>query len=343
MRQNNFDFLRFVFAFIVVCGHIVVISGVDAFKPFAPVFDTYLSVTGFFCISGFLITRSYVRTQSVKHYFKKRAARILPPYVLVIFSCVLLLSLVSSYDMHGYFTNPQLYEYLLANLTFLNFLEPCLPGVFTSDSLVDCSVNGALWTLKVEVAFYVLVPVLLWLVNKVSRKYLLFVLIYVLSVAYRTGLGHWGDVTDNHYWSILARQLPGFMSYFVCGMVLHYYFDFFIRRKWHFFFIGLCVFLLERHLGWEVLTPLAFASMIFAVAYSFKGLNSFGKYGDISYGIYIYHCPVIKLAADFGLFERHNPYWVACGIIVLVLILGFLSWHLLEKRFLKREKGCVRG
>ena len=336
MRQNNFDFLRFVFAFIVVCGHIIVISGVEAFQPFGRVFNTYLSVTGFFCISGFLITRSYVRTQSIKAYFKKRAARILPPYLLVIVSCVLLLSLVSDYGLRDYFTNTQLYRYLLANLTFLNFLEPCLPGVFTSDRLMDCSVNGALWTLKVEVAFYVLVPVLLWLVGKVKRKYVLFVLIYVLSIAYRSGLGELASVTGNHYWTILARQLPGFMSYFVCGMALHYYFDFFIKRKWHFLVIGLLMFVLERHLGWEVLTPLAFASMIFAVAYSFRGLNNFGKYGDISYGIYIYHCPLIKLADDFGLFERYNPYWVAAGIIVLVLILGFLSWHLLEKRFLKR-------
>ena len=336
MRQNNFDFLRFVFAFIVVCGHIIVISGVEAFQPFGRVFNTYLSVTGFFCISGFLITRSYVRTQSIKAYFKKRAARILPPYLLVIFSCVLLLSLVSDYGIRDYFTNAQLYRYLLANLTFLNFLEPCLPGVFTSDRLMDCSVNGALWTLKVEVAFYVLVPVLLWLVGKVKRKYVLFVLIYVLSVAYRSGLGELASVTGNHYWTILARQLPGFMSYFVCGMALHYYFDFFIKRKWLFLIVGFLVFVLERHIGLEVLTPLAFASMIFAVAYSFKVLNNFGRYGDISYGIYIYHCPLIKLADDFGLFERYNPYWVAAGIIVLVLILGFLSWHLLEKRFLKR-------
>lgn len=336
MRQNNFDFLRFVFAFIVVCGHIIVISGVEAFQPFGRVFNTYLSVTGFFCISGFLITRSYVRTQSIKAYFKKRAARILPPYLLVIVSCVLLLSLVSDYGIRDYFTNAQLYRYLLANLTFLNFLEPCLPGVFTSDRLVDCSVNGALWTLKVEVAFYVLVPVLLWLVGKVKRKYVLFVLIYVLSIAYRSGLGELASATGNHYWTILARQLPGFMSYFVCGMALHYYFDFFIKRKWLFLIVGFLVFVLERHIGLEVLTPLAFASMIFAVAYSFKVLNNFGRYGDISYGIYIYHCPLIKLADDFGLFERYNPYWVAAGIIVLVLILGFLSWHLLEKRFLKR-------
>ena len=336
MRQNNFDFLRFVFAFIVVCGHIIVISGVEAFQPFGRVFNTYLSVTGFFCISGFLITRSYVRTQSIKAYFKKRAARILPPYLLVIVSCVLLLSLVSDYGLRDYFTNAQLYRYLLANLTFLNFLEPCLPGVFTSDRLVDCSVNGALWTLKVEVAFYVLVPVLLWLVGKVKRKYVLFVLIYVLSIAYRSGFGELASATGNHYWTVLARQLPGFMSYFVCGMALHYYFDFFIKRKWLFLIVGFLVFVLERHIGLEVLTPLAFASMIFAVAYSFKVLNNFGRYGDISYGIYIYHCPLIKLADDFGLFERYNPYWVAAGIIVVVLILGFLSWHLLEKRFLKR-------
>lgn len=336
MRNNAFDFLRFFFAFIVVVGHLIGISGVEAFKPFRPFFDTYISVTAFFCISGFLISESYARNKSLKKYFKKRAARILPPYILVILLCAVLFSCISQYSLAEYFTSPQLFKYLFANLTFLNFLEPCLPGVFTSERVLDCSVNGALWTLKIEVGFYIAVPILLYFATKIKRKYILLLIFYVLAVVYRNFLGQLSETTGNGLYTLLSRQLPGFMSYFACGMALHYYFDFFIKNKNWFLLAGIILFIFERVMSWEILTPFALSAIVFALAYSLKGLNNFGKYGDISYGIYIFHCPIIKLATDWGYFERFNPYLVAGVIILTVIILGFLSWHLLEKRFLKR-------
>ena len=96
MRKNNFDFLRFLFAFIVVVGHIIAVSGIEDFKPYQSFFNSYISVTGFFCISGFLITSSFERTMSIKNYFQKRAARILPAYILVVILCTVSFSLVSN-------------------------------------------------------------------------------------------------------------------------------------------------------------------------------------------------------------------------------------------------------
>ena len=336
MRQNNFDFLRFYFAFIVVIGHIIDISDLAIFQPYSPYFNTYTSVTAFFCISGFLIASSYTRNQSVTKYFKKRAARILPPYILIIVVCAVSLSLISQYSFSEYFTHPQFAKYLLANLSFLNFVTPCLPGVFTSERLTDCSVNGALWTLKIEVAFYVVVPLLFLLMKKINRKYIVLLIIYLLAVLYRTTLGQLAESTENGLLKILARQLPGFMSYFACGIALHYYFDIFIRYKKWFFAAGVILFAFEAFVDWEIFTPFALSTLVFSIAFSLKRLNNFGKYGDISYGIYIFHCPIIKMATDFGYFERYNPYVVACIIILIVLTAGFLSWHLLEKKFLKR-------
>ena len=336
MKQNNFNFLRFYFAFIVVIGHLIEISHIKSIQQFAPYFSTYISVTGFFCISGFLISRSYLNTQNLINYLKKRAARLLPAYLFIILTCAFFLSLLSRYSFLEYFSHPLFFKYLVANLTFLNFIQPCLPGVFLNDAS-SCAVNGALWTLKIEVGFYLIIPILLYITKKIRLKHLLFISIYLLSVIYRNLFEYLSDLNGIEYYSIIARQLPGFMSYFVCGIALYFYFEFFIRNKNIFVLFSIIIFILERKIGVEILTPLALSIIVFFVAFSFKRLNNFAKHGDISYGIYIFHYPIMKIASDFGFFERFNPVLVSVVIILFILLAGYTSWHLLEKQFLKRS------
>jgi len=334
MKQNNFNFLRFYFAFVVVIGHLIEISHITAFQKFAPYFSTYISVTGFFCISGFLISRSYLNTPTLKDYLKKRAARLLPAYLFIILSCAFFLSFLSKYSFSEYFTHPVFYKYLAANLTFLNFIQPCLPGVFLNNA-ASCAVNGALWTLKIEVSFYLIIPILLYFTKKIKSKHFLFVGIYLLSVIYRNLFEYLSNSHGIEYYSIIARQLPGFMSYFICGIALYFYFEFFIQNKNMLVLFGIIVFVLEHIIGVEFLTPLALSIMVFYVAFSFRQLNNFAKHGDISYGIYIFHYPIMKIASDFGFFEKFNPVLVSFTIVLLVLLVGYASWHLIEKRFLK--------
>ncbi len=259
-------------------------------------------------------------------------ARLLPAYVLVISLCVIFLSQISLYSFKEYFFNPQLYKYLLANFSFLNFIEPCLPGVFSSNAM--CAVNGALWTLKIEVAFYLFIPLLLYFVQKTKRKLVFFLVIYVLSVVYRNGLNYFADVSDNSLYAMLSRQLPGFFSYFICGVALHYYYKVFMKHKNILFLMGIILFFADKIIHFEVFAPLGLSLMVFAFAFSLKKLNNFAKFGDISYGIYIFHFPLIQLAVHFGLFERYNPFLVAFCILAAVIILGLLSWHLMEKKIL---------
>ena len=337
MRQNNFNFLRFYFAFVVVIGHLIELSNVDSLKKFALYFSAYISVTAFFCISGFLITSSYLNTPSLKDYFKKRAARLLPAYILVVIVCAFFLSFMSRYSFHDYFTHPQLFRYLVANLSFLNFVQPCLPGVFL-DNGSSCAVNAALWTLKVEVSFYLAIPILLYFANKFKRKYIFFLLIYFASVVYRNYLEHLSDVSGNGLYSMLSHQLPGFLSYFISGIGLYYYYDFFMKNKKLLFIMAIIVFAVERRFGWEVFTPVSLSVIVFTLAFSFKQFNSFARHGDISYGIYIFHYPIIRIAYSLGYFENYNPYLVSLVVICIVILVGFVSWHLVEKRFLKKAK-----
>lgn len=335
-RDNCFDFLRFIFAFVVLIAHIIVISGIGELQPFLPYFDTYISITGFFVISGFLITQSCLRSESLKAYFIKRCKRLLPAYWLVVIGCALGLSIVSTLPWNQYFFSGDWFAYLAANLSFLNFIHPSLPGVFESNLVNDASVNPALWTLKIEVAFYIILPLLLWLIKRSKRAWVWLLGIYVMAVLYRNGLHYVAEITDKHIYTILARQLPGFMSYFAVGMGLYLYKDLFLSLKNKLLLPAVLVYLLEQYFALEYLTPLCFGILVVWCAYSLSFLNNFARFGDLSYGIYIYHGPLVKLALTGGLFIALGTWTALAALIVFVLIVAFLSWHLLEKPILKR-------
>jgi hypothetical protein len=62
-------------------------------------------------------------------------------------------------------------------------------------------------------------------------------------------------------------------------------------------------------------------------------LQNWERFGDLSYGIYIYAWPIQQFVAFFDVYKFG---WLAYHAIVVVAchIAAFLSWHLLEKRAL---------
>lgn len=334
MRNNNFDFLRFILALNVVFSHLIGVTKIAIFQPLQPYFNAYTSVTCFFVISGFLITASYIRSNSLKNYLKKRAARLLPAYIFVVVGSAILFVFISQLSFKDYFSNIQFVKYLLANLSFLNFLQPCLPGVFTLNNTF-CAVNGALWTLKIEVGFYLTLPVFIYLISKIKSKYLVFIMVYILSIIYKISIEYL-SIKYSETFGILINQLPRFLTYFVSGIACYYYFDNIKTHIKALLILALAIVIIERIIDVEVFTPISLSIIVFYIAFHFSKLNNFAKFGDVSYGIYIYHLPLIQLAIHFELFKKYNPILVASILIFTVLCVGMLSWHLMEKKFLKR-------
>lgn len=336
MPKNNFDFLRFVFALIVVLSHIVDLSLNPDLLFLKKYFDSHLSVTGFFIISGYLIAGSYVNTKDTRKYFVKRAKRLLPAYIFVVLFAAVMFSFISTQTIATYFSSPQLYKYLLSNLSFLNFLQPCLPGVFGSNLL--CTVNGALWTIKVEVSFYLFLPILIYIIHRFDRKFWVFGLLYFLGLNYQFGLKALSLMKPEKaaFFEVLQHQLPGFLTYFMAGISLYYFKDIFQKYRNSLSLISLLVFVIEYYFNWEVFRPIAMAILILYCATGFKFLNNFGRYGDFSYGIYIYHFPLIQTAVSLQLFQLYPPFLVGFAILVCLGTMAYVSWILLEKRFLQR-------
>jgi peptidoglycan/LPS O-acetylase OafA/YrhL len=231
------------------------------------------------------------------------------------------------------------WKYLGANLVFLNFLAPSLPGVFTAN-LVPM-INGALWTLKIEVAFYLFVPVLHWLCRRFGTRTTA-VTVFALSCLWRYGFAwlayihrpvgiHSGDAPRTIY-EQLEVQFPAQLGYFIAGVLLLIYFD---KLKRYFAAIAgltVCLFVLDHWLTGEYLDVLWISGVVIVFGF-WRYLGNFARYGDFSYGLYIVHWPILQILIALGL-ARLNPALFLLSALSIILAAAFLMWHLVESRFL---------
>ena len=327
---NNFDFLRLLFACSVMCNHCFYLTGKNWVLPI----NSPMAVYGFFIISGFLVVRSFYRSRSLKDYFQKRARRILPAYIMVVLLCAFGLFFLSSLPSGQYFSSSVFLKYLAANLSFMNFIQPSLPGVFTENTVM--AVNGSLWTIKIEILLYLSVPLIACLIRRFDKRAVL-LLVYIFAIVFNRSMDYLYNTTGNEIYAILSRQVFFQMSFFVTGAFFVFYFDFFIKYRFVFFLIAVPFFLLRSNDVISYFYPMAWGIIIFCIAFSLSFFNNTGKYGDFSYGIYLLHYPVIQIVTSFN-FHKDNFFLSFLLIILLTCFLAWLSWHLLEKRFLKRYK-----
>lgn len=336
LRENNFDFLRFVFATMVFFVHLSVLTDGALGAGLASFLSAEIAVKAFFVISGFLIFRSGETSKTMKDYALKRVRRIYPGYATVVLASAGLLFFAST-TPEAYFS-PAWARYLLANLSFLNFLAPVLPGVF--DGNPHPEINGALWTLKIEAMFYVCVPFFIFLMRRWGRWPVLAAL-YIVSIAYAAFFAAWAARSGNVFYAEMGRQLPGQLSYFVAGATIFYALPFFEKNGAALVLLAAFVLGLHSFLPLFPLEPAALAVAVLFAAFAFP-LGRWGKYGDFSYGVYIVHFPVIQLFWASGLW-RDRPVFLSFVIAGAVLFLAVLLWHGVEKRVLGRTSHYVKA
>lgn len=332
LQENNFDLLRFLFAFTVFLVHSHSLSGAVELSFLSELFSSDLAVKSFFVVSGFLIFMSYEKSSNAFTYFAKRIRRIYPAYFFVVISCVILWGFFASY-LSGIDTWVQVFYYALANLVFLNFLQPDLPNLF--DQNIFQAVNGALWTLKIEVMFYVMVPFVVLAFKRFGHARVLGFL-YLCSLGYFMLMDFLIDQNGSGLYVELQRQLPGQLTYFLGGAAGYYFFEHFRKNvKW---LVPLVVisFLLKAWLPWDAVQPVALAVLVVFFACVFPYLGNFSKYGDFSYGIYIVHFPILQLLIASGFFNT-SPWLLLSTSAALVMGAAFLLWQFIEKTFLNQS------
>lgn len=347
-NKNNLDCLRLILASIVALFHIHALTNLPAFEAFEVYLSPQFAVRSFFVISGLLIYRSYMRSSSSGSYFEKRIRRIYPAYFTVIVMAAIALFPLSIVPASQYF-GAGFWKYLGANLVFLNFLAPSLPGVFTQNSIL--AVNGALWTLKIEVAFYLFVPLMHFLCSRFGTKRVMG-LIFFFSCLWKYGLGFLastGGVSrglftldrSRNLYSQLDVQFPAQLAYFTAGVLLLLYFD---RLKLHFRLIAVVtavLFLIDHFFTRGYLDVFWVSGVVFIFGF-WHYFGNFSKYGDFSYGVYIIHWPILQVLIAFGL-AAFNPALFFVIAVAAIASGGFLMWTLVESRFLSGSSHYLQG
>lgn len=328
-RDNNLNLIRMLAASAVIVSHAFPLTMGEG--SLAPQYEqirhglgTY-AVATFFCISGFLIARSYETGRSLWHWLAARALRLLPGLAVMLLLTVLVLGPLVTTDP-GYWKQMATWTYLPRNLT-LAFLQYPLPGVFEANPYGP-PINGSLWTLFYEVACWAGV-LIVGLMGLLRRPQAFAVLVAIFVIAYLA----------LEVFPMTGRidRLAQLGWPFLLGMMGWVYRDK-ILVDWR---IGAALWLLALV---AQVTFVGEAAFVLALSYSVMWLafvpggaiRRYNNVGDYSYGTYIYAFPIQQLMVH--LVPGQTPLMNMALAFPATLVLAYLSWNVVEERSMRLAK-----
>ncbi len=331
-HDNNMNVVRYYLSFCVLISHAAILSGIHY-----PSFQSINVVVGcFFTLSGFLMFPSFQRHSHLKGYLTRRARKILPSYIFIVVVAAFGLVFVSSLSAVDYFCSPGLYKYLAANLTFLNFLHPDLPGVFDGADFVTNAVNGSLWTMKGEWVCYLTVPIVYKLIVSIGKEWGRILLWCIVAFLIATRLFLLNLASDEHsVYALVARQFGTVMVFFYVGTLINAYWTEFLKYKWLILLADILIlaFCSDNEVYYIVMQPFVAGSLVLWVSLIGKWGARMSRGDDISYDIYLFHFPIIQLAVYFGLPEKLGSLWFLLSVASITVILALFSWNVISRRF----------
>jgi peptidoglycan/LPS O-acetylase OafA/YrhL len=315
-ESNNFDVLRLVFAALVIASHAFGLTGHTEPALWGRTLGN-VGVHGFFVISGYLVSQSYLRSRTLAEYAGGRALRIVPGLVVAV-----VLATVAAAVFHQYVANP-------------------IPGL----------IDGPLWTLTWEAVCYGLVAVLgiigvlnstafpaflaaAWVVYLVNISSVSDFVLVIVPLLLMFGAGA----------LMAAHPLPGADSYLPIiggiGLVITFSYPLFTWLLWPVQQFVPFVFGPTITAG-EVLRVVYLVSFPLVVIW----LGRLSRPGirlrnDLSYGSYIYGWPVGQMAVAIGI-QFHvplEPWWVLLVTIAATIPLAYLSWRFIERPALRLKR-----
>ncbi len=358
-RQNNFDLLRLFAAMQVFAFHLLNHFNVlDKYAFLPEVLNQFPGVPIFFFISGFLITASFNKPKSsLNRFFKNRALRIFPALWVCLLFTIVLLAFFDKIEWSNY----KFYVWIIAQMTFFQSYSPQF-----LNSWGIGNPNGSLWSIVVELQFYLIIPFLCMFLNK--QKSLLkinftllilflstFFLFYYLNITIGNNPYFDLSVHENQQkmllYKILSTSIICNLYFFIVGIFFYYnYHNIKILFEgkaayWIFLYVlFFSYFAIYKHAYLNpyfynihsVLALIILAFTTFSIAFTYNSLaEKLLKHNDISYGIYIYHMPVINTILALNIKGALIKLLIS---IIIVINLAIISWIFIEKKAISFKK-----
>jgi peptidoglycan/LPS O-acetylase OafA/YrhL len=319
-RANNFDGLRLLAAIAVLVSHQFALAG--RIEPAAGPYGSPggLAVIVFFALSGYLVSSSWGADPDVPRFLARRLLRIWPGFAAVVLTCV---AAVIWFDPDPPFGAIAAQAYL-SNLYFSGF------DWYFFQGLPRPQMNGSLWTIPFEVSCYLVVAAVAPLAGRRVRW--LWVGALVALAAWFTHLG--GQPAFDAAWG--KPDFPFFAYFGAAFMVGACLFHFSAERAGWIIATGLlCASLGERAAATVLVVP---ALSIWIGVRSWPVLRSASRFGDFSYGTYLWAWPATQVGVL--LLGKDAPLPLLLGRTLLMTgAVALVSWHTIERPALRMKPG----
>lgn len=340
-RSNNFDALRIVAAVAVIYGHAHPLAGVPDVGLFGNSVQA-LAVKIFFVISGYLVAKSWASDPSPQHYLAKRSLRIFPGLALLLLITVLVLGpALTGQTASDYFKNLGTWRYLTHNLALYPIYG--LSDLFATN-VYPGAVNGSLWSLPVEFLMYLLFP-LVYVCSRMDKTNRLLVAFTIALCA----LSLYGLRGPKPFQAVVfyGTGLPSVLDvspYFFLGSL------FAVTRLGRALDPTVALFLvalsaLLQPVGGQMMELALYLVLPYCVlsfaTNSSPVISKAGRFGDPSYGIYLYGF-VVQQSVYHLWGAGMTPLQNTLVSVPIAVLLAYGSWHLVEKRALSLKPRRAR-
>lgn len=332
--ENSFDILKYWAAFSVMFLHYTYYAFTEAQQAWKfmdilrKISEFFPGVIVLFTISGFLISNSLEQSKNNKEFVKKRILRLYPQLWLCTLVNLVVLSLIAR-------------QYLDKSIILWIFTQ--IVGIANTPTALKefatGSINGALWTIFVEVQLYTIVCIGYKRIKKLSVIQWFFLLsalvISNISCGYLDSL--YGGIVSK----LIERSFLPYALWFTIGVFCYRYKEniiVFLRRLtipmiacyWI-----ICMKWLQqpgyyKGIGISICCPF----IIMGLSYLLPAVR---LKTDLTYGMFLYHWVVLNVIVHFQLLSRWK--WYIC-LIFFILVTLFASWisQIFEKRVLRALK-----
>lgn len=336
-KNNNFDFLRFLFALLVVISHSYPLSGSNEGSQWicqitnGQIVLAQIGLSGFFIISGYFIFQSLERSKSIFDYFKKRFLRLFPALLVALLLTILLAPLVYKSEI-PFFKNYLVYTYVPNNLSLYRF-QSSIKGVF--DNNAYHAINGSLWTIRYEFSLYVALSLLFFF--RSQKRVVVILVSFAFIIFYFLYNFYLNRLAGSTLFGLQGIHVLNLGTFFISGSLLASLQFEKIKHKSVIFGLSVLIVVLSLYFNcYDSVKHLVFPILVILIGFiPLSFLSPFVKLGDMSYGIYIYSFPIQQTLVYFF---KINTYTLMFISVFLSIGFGYLSWHLIEKRALKYKK-----